>query len=63
MDITMSAIEGTLIVAAGIIPLILLLGSIEKLLALVDEYRYRRRVRKQLRLIRQNFQSRIHDAA
>lgn len=63
MNITISAIEGTLIVAAGIIPLILMLGSIEKLLALVDEYRYRRRVRKQLRLIRQNFHHSLHDAA
>ncbi len=54
MSITVTAIEGTLIVAAAIIPIILFLGSVEKLVSVLDEVRYRNRLRKQVRLLRAN---------
>jgi hypothetical protein len=63
MSITISAIEGTLITAAAIIPIILLLGSVEKLLTLMEEYRNRKRMRRQMHLIREQLSDNFRHAA
>jgi hypothetical protein len=63
MNITISAIEGTLISAAAIIPIILFLGSVEKLLTLADELRNRKRMRRHIRLIRHQLGEDFRNAA
>lgn len=52
MNITLNAIEGTLIIAAAVIPVILVLGSVEKILTLVDEIRMHKRIERQVRCIK-----------
>ena len=52
MSIPVYAVEGTLMAAAAIIPLILILGSVEKVLSIIDEIRYRKRLHRQVETLR-----------
>ena len=63
MTFTITAIEGALIICAGIIPLVLVLGSVEQIFILIDRYRQRRALRKQVRLLRQRLGSGLDRAA
>lgn len=63
MNITLSAVEGTILAAAAVIPIILIMGSVEKILCLIDEIRRKRRLQKQVRLLRSSMDDTFHHAA